>query len=66
MTFPNKVRERLEHKGYIFTERQIQHGVQFNLLDGIHLNIFNTGRVSIQGKGTKKTILEQLQSITNI
>lgn len=46
------VERTIREKGWYESEREIQHGHQFILVDGTSVNCYNTGRVLVQGKDT--------------
>ena len=46
------VRNILQSKDWLDSERDIDHGRQFLLKDGTKVNCFGTGRVSVQGKAS--------------
>ena len=57
------VRQALNDRYWLESEKEIQHGVQFCLTDGSTIvNCFNTGKVHVQGKakGALKAQVEQL------
>lgn len=47
------VRNLLESKTWLGSEREIDHGRQFQLKDGTKVNWFGTGRVNVQGKSSE-------------
>lgn len=63
----NKVRDMLFHKGFIFEEKEIPHGISLKFLGGLVLTVFNTGSIIFQGKINKNEALKkELQSILHI
>lgn len=45
-----QVQQKLQEKGWPNEIREIQDAVQFVLADGVRVNLYNTGRVHVQGK----------------
>lgn len=60
-----EVRQALEAKQWLLSEKRIQHGIQFSLTDSTtKVNWFHTGKINVQGKasGSLKGIAETLFS----
>ena len=51
MILTDEVKQRLSGAGFLCTvERDIPHGKQLRLAQGTVVNIYNTGKITVQGK----------------
>ncbi len=47
----NQLKELLQNKGFTVTaEKEIPHGIKLTIADGTIVNVYKTGRISVQGK----------------